>query len=59
VVNTAATIVTFLMVFLIQMLKREIPKRSHLKLDELIVAEKGALNKMTDFERLTDEQLAS
>jgi low affinity Fe/Cu permease len=58
VVNTATTIVTFLMVFLIQNAQNRDAKALHLKIDELIVAHKGARNRMIDLEKLSDEQLA-
>ncbi|HEX8912366.1 MAG TPA: low affinity iron permease family protein [Humisphaera sp.] len=57
VINTATTIVTFLMVFLIQNTQNREAKSIHLKLDELIKATKGARNKMIDLDRLTDVQL--
>ena len=49
VINTGTTIVTFLMVFLIQAM--------HLKLDELIRAVQGARNRLVDLEKLSDEEL--
>jgi low affinity Fe/Cu permease len=57
VINTSTTIVTFLMVFLIQNTQNRDAKAIHLKLDELIKATKGARNQMIDLDRLTDEQL--
>ena len=57
VINTGTTIVTFLMVFLIQNAQNRESKATHLKLDELIVAVKLARNEMIDVERLSDEQL--
>jgi low affinity Fe/Cu permease len=59
VINTSTTIVTFLMVFLIQNTQNRDAKAFHLKLDELIKAHKGARNKMIDLDSLTDEQLKS
>jgi low affinity Fe/Cu permease len=57
VINTSTTIITFLMVFLIQNTQNRDAKGLHLKLDELIKATKGARNKMIDLDSLTDEQL--
>ena len=58
VINTGTTIVTFLMVFLIQNTQNRDAKEIHLKLDELIRAKHGARNKMVDLENCTDEELA-
>ncbi len=58
VINTGTTIVTFLMVFLIQNAQNRDAKAIHLKLDELIRSKKGARNTMIDLELLTDEQLS-
>jgi low affinity Fe/Cu permease len=55
--QTAATIVTFLMVFLIQNTQNRDAKAVHLKLDELIRALKGARNELVDLEDLSDEEL--
>jgi len=55
--QTAATIVTFLMVFLIQNTQNSDAKAVHLKLDELIRALKGARNELVDLEDLSDEEL--
>jgi low affinity Fe/Cu permease len=57
VINTATTIVTFLMVFLIQNAQNRESKAVHLKLDELIYAVKAADNELINIEMLTDEQL--
>jgi low affinity Fe/Cu permease len=57
IINTGTTIVTFLMVFLIQNTQNRDAKATHLKLDELIRAVKGARNKLVDLEDLTDEEL--
>jgi len=57
VINTGTTIVTFLMVFLIQNTQNRDAKAIHLKLDELIRAKHGARNKMVDLENCTDEEL--
>ena len=57
VVNTATTIVTFLMVFLIQNTQNRDAKAIHLKLDEVIRAIRHANNQMIDIEKLSDEEL--
>ncbi len=57
VINTGTTIVTFLMVFIIQNTQNRDAKAIHLKLDELIRALKGARNKLVDLEELSDEEL--
>ena len=57
VVNTATTIVTFLMVFLIQNTQNRDAKAFHLKLDEIIRALSTASNQMIDVEKLSDEEL--
>jgi low affinity Fe/Cu permease len=57
IINTATTVVTFLMVFLIQNTQNRDAKAMHLKLDELIRAIKGARNKLVDLEELSDEEL--
>ena len=57
VINTGTTIVTFLMVFLIQNAQNRESKAVHLKLDELIRAQKTARNDMIDIEHLTEENL--
>lgn len=56
-VNTGTTIVTFLMVFLIQNTQNREAKAINLKLDELIRAVKDARNNMVDLENATDEEL--
>ena len=58
VINTSTTIVTFLMVFLIQNSQNRDSKAFHLKLDELIRAAKSARNQLVDLEDLTDEELS-
>src|SRR5207302_8176782 len=58
IINTGTTIVTFLMVFLIQNTQNRDAKAAHLKLDELIRALKGARNELIDLEKLADEDLA-
>lgn len=57
VINTGTTIVTFLMVFLIQNTQNRDARAMHLKLDELIRAVKGARNKLVNLEEMTDEEL--
>jgi low affinity Fe/Cu permease len=57
IINTGTTIVTFLMVFLIQNTQNRDAKAAHLKLDELIRALKGARNHLVDLEKLPDEEL--
>jgi low affinity Fe/Cu permease len=57
IINTGTTIVTFLMVFLIQNTQNRDGKAIQLKLDELIRALKGARNKLVDLENLSDEEL--
>ncbi len=57
VINTGTTIVTFLMVFLIQNAQNRESKAVHLKLDELIRAVKTARNEMIDIENLTEDHL--
>jgi low affinity Fe/Cu permease len=57
VINTGTTIVTFLMVFLIQNTQNRDSEAVQLKLDELIRAHKGAHNGLLDLEELTEEEL--
>jgi low affinity Fe/Cu permease len=57
VINTGTTIVTFLMVFLIQNTQNRDSKSLHLKLDELIRATTGAQNVLIESEDFTDEDL--
>jgi low affinity Fe/Cu permease len=56
-VNTITTIITFLMVFLIQNTQNRDAKAMHLKLDELLRALEGARTSMVDLEDLSDEDL--
>lgn len=58
VINTGTTIVTFLMVFLIQNTQNRDSKALHLKLDEIIRSIESARNNMIEVEELTDDQLA-
>jgi low affinity Fe/Cu permease len=57
IINTATTVITFLMVFLIQNTQNRDAKAVHLKLDEMIRALKGARNQLVDLEDLSDEEL--
>ncbi len=57
VINTGTTIVTFLMVFLIQNTQNRDSRAMHMKLDELILYTKGADNSLVDTEGLSDDQL--
>src|SRR5262245_27673706 len=57
IINTATTVITFLMVFLIQNTQNRDAKAQHLKLDELIRAVKGARNQLVDLEELSDDDL--
>ncbi|MEY2557413.1 MAG: hypothetical protein QOE34_838 [Verrucomicrobiota bacterium] len=57
IINTGTTIVTFLMVFLIQNTQNRDAKAVHLKLDELIRALGPARNRLVDLEKLSDDEL--
>jgi low affinity Fe/Cu permease len=57
VINTGTTIITFLMVFLIQNTQNRDAKAIHLKLDELLRAVGEARTGMVDLEDLSDEEL--
>jgi low affinity Fe/Cu permease len=57
IINTGTTIVTFLMVFLIQNTQNRDAKAVHLKLDELLRGVEGARTRLMDLENLTDEEL--
>jgi low affinity Fe/Cu permease len=57
VINTATTIVTFLLVFLIQNTQNRDAKAIHLKLDELLRGVEGARTGLVDLQNLTDDQL--
>jgi low affinity Fe/Cu permease len=57
VINTSTTIVTFIMVFIIQNTQNRDSKALHLKLDEVIRAVRGARNNFVDLEDMEDEEL--
>ena len=57
VINTGTTIVTFLMVFLVQHTQNRDARALHLKLDELLRSKKAARNSLIDLENCTDEEL--
>jgi len=57
VINTGTTIVTFLMVFLIQRSQNKDALVIHLKLNELVAAMQGASNRLIDVEALSEEDL--
>jgi low affinity Fe/Cu permease len=57
VINTGTTIVTFLMVFLIQRSQNKDSLAVQLKLNELVAAVKGASNRLIDVEDLSEEEL--
>lgn len=57
VINTGTTVITFLMVFLIQNTQNRDARAIHLKLDELIRAIGTARNQLIDLENLSDDEL--
>ena len=57
VINTSTTIVTFLMVFLIQRTQNKDAQAIHLKLNEIVAALEGASNNLIDVEDLTEEEI--
>src|SRR5439155_21207050 len=57
IINTGTTIITFLVVFLIQNTQNRDAKALHLKLDELIRSHSPAHNDMIDIQKLSDEEL--
>jgi|SRR5579862_6775286 len=57
VINTATTIITFLMVFLIQNTQNRDTRALHLKLDELLRGVEGARTNLVNLENLSDEEL--
>ena len=59
VINTGTTIVTFLMVFLIQRSQNKDSLAMHIKLNELVAAVKGASNRLIDVESLSERELAA
>ena len=59
VINTGTTIITFLMVFLIQRTQNKDSRAIHLKLNELIASLKGPSNRLVDIEDLTEDELAT
>jgi low affinity Fe/Cu permease len=58
VINTGTTIVTFLMVFLIQRAQNKDSLAIHLKLNEIVAATTGASNRLVDVEALSEKELA-
>lgn len=59
VINTGTTIITFLMVFVIQQSQNKDTMALHLKLNELIAATKTASNRLVDIEDLTEDELVA
>lgn len=57
VINTGTTIITFLMVFVIQQSQNKDTKALHLKLNELIACNKYASNRLIDIEDLSSEEI--
>ena len=57
VINTGTTIVTFLMVFLIQRAQNKDSHAIHLKLNEIVAAMRGASNRLINAESLTEEEI--
>lgn len=57
VINTGTTIITFLMVFLIQRTQNKDALAIHLKLNEIVAALEGASNRLVDVEDLTEEEI--
>ena len=58
VINTGTTVVTFLMVFLIQRAQNKDSLAIHLKLNEIVAALSGASNRLVDVESLSEKELA-
>jgi low affinity Fe/Cu permease len=59
VINTGTTIVTFLMVFLIQRSQNKDALAIHLKLNELVAAMEGASNRLIDVEAMSEKELVA
>jgi len=59
VINTGTTIVTFLMVFLIQRAQNKDATAIHLKLNEIVAALEGASNRLIDVEDLSEPEIAA
>jgi low affinity Fe/Cu permease len=59
VINTGTTIITFLMVFLIQRSQNKDSLAIHLKLNELVSAMQGSSNRLIDVEALSEKELAT
>ncbi|HEY6230441.1 MAG TPA: low affinity iron permease family protein [Pyrinomonadaceae bacterium] len=57
VINTGTTIITFLMVFLIQRSQNKDALAIHLKLNEIVAALEGASNRLVDVEDLTEDEI--
>jgi low affinity Fe/Cu permease len=57
VINTGTTIVTFLMVFLIQRAQNKDARAIHLKLNEIVAAVRGASNRLINVEDLTEDEV--
>lgn len=57
VINTGTTIITFLMVFLIQRSQNKDALAIHLKLNEIVAALEGASNRLIDVEDLTEQEI--
>ena len=57
VINTGTTIVTFLMVFLIQRTQNKDSQAIHLKLNEIVAAMQGASNRLINVEDLTEQEV--
>ena len=57
-INTGTTVVTFLMVFLIQRAQNKDSLAIHLKLNEIVAAMAGASNRLVDVESLSEKELA-
>lgn len=58
IINTGTTVITFLVVFMIQNTQNRDSRAIHLKLDELIRAADSARNRLVDIEDVSDEELA-